>query len=469
MKGIEIAFVQNVKETLKFLDALCENLDNAIEHCRSEVRVYIDYNGDSIVISNDGKPISHLNEIVGNFTAHIDQTSDADMLPISYFGVGFKKAFLKLCDSDNGSVLNIYSRHKQPDVTFVASISYDGENIKESYQEMYVGDVDKVCFDEGTTFEIKGLDKKFWNVMSDVDSDDKNKIVNSVLSQFYQYVSERYGEITKRKGISIYINDEKVRYTDYPRLGNLGELKNVDGVHYVNGIIYNVHTYFPEYKGNRIQFKMISTYIPRNVEEELEDELVECPFTGKLYKRGDLGIVGVWTERGGRYMDIGGNVKAMFTDALNMNDNGQAIYHRGGCNRIRYVIFTDGNLEFFKITSNKTNEYNILTKEQIEEHCISVTEGKGGNKSNKTSKAKKNAVTSNNDGILDVSEILSMKVDDKVAEMIENCSLFPECVKHSLYGMYDDLKKPFEEIIRNFIKNAEDYESTKTDNPTKAA
>ena len=97
MKGIQKAFIEEVKEGMTFKEAVLEYVDNGFEHARSRVDIVFNQKENSFKCSNDGAPIQHISEIVCDFTTHIEQSNIGSYnKPISNFGKGFKKAFLKL-------------------------------------------------------------------------------------------------------------------------------------------------------------------------------------------------------------------------------------------------------------------------------------------------------------------------------------------------------------------------------------
>jgi hypothetical protein len=495
MKGIQKAFIEEVKEGMTFKEAVLEYVDNGFEHARSRVDIVFNQKENSFKCSNDGAPIQHISEIVCDFTTHIEQSNIGSYnKPISNFGKGFKKAFLKIGDMGNGSTINIFAKDKLYNVTQYASINsvYKDENcINQTGADIWRYN-DVIPYEEGTLMEIKGIENSFWISVED----------------FENYCADRYGLISRLKKIDLYINGKQIKFKDYCRLENLGDNINKDGVYVINDIVYWVKTYCPSHpKYGKVEFKCVYVFISRKAESEKT-----------IDSRGGLADSGYYTFRGYRIMDCGGNAQKMFA-------NMPAQFNTGGCERFRVAIFTDNALDFFGIRSNKslgilpftdndklkeykingqtmytifrqdsvtfgslntdesknfreTGQYNELTDEMIRNRCKTYTDKKKEErvikKSTKLEKAKKvvSEINSNTiDESISVEDFISGKPSDTISNLIDSSPLLTNREKNLLYSVVNGIKAKnnIEEIIKKAINSIEDYEISNSSNTAKAA
>lgn len=338
MKGTQKVLIEEVKERMSVKSAITEFIDNSFDHARTRIDIIIDQNSNTIKCMNDGIPMSGINNYVSNFTSHIEQTHKKNQ--ISKFGKGSKKAFIKLGDSKNGSILHIYSKDKDYNKIQYASITMKEKKNDECFEESYVDfikDTSVIPYNEGTCMVIQNVDKAIWTDIHGMNEDDGSE--RNDYNNLISYCKEHYGLVAYTNKVELYVNNVKIEFEDPCLLLNLGNNINKDGCYLIDGICYWVHTYICKNATTKenAKFKTVYAYIPRM---RLSDK--EMP-RSKGYEM----YAGYYTYYGNRLMDNGGNYRKFFNRC-------PSNLTTGGCDRIRVAIFTDNNEKFFNITSTKS-------------------------------------------------------------------------------------------------------------------
>lgn len=493
INGTDKALIEEVKEEMNVESALSEFIDSGFDYAKSRIDVFLNEEENCIKCMNDGTPMKNINKYVDYFHAHMAQDVMKKNL-ISTFGKGTKKAFLKLGDAKNGSVMNIYAKDKDVNIVEHASLSMrinknGGDCFNVEHVEVLKGS-NVIPYTEGTCMEIQNVENKCWQAIHGI-----NEETGERRDDYYRtmrYCKEHYGLISSKNNIDLYINGEKVDFEDPCFIIKLGENINKDGVYIIDGICFWVQTYKCRDRKTKkdVKIKFVYTYIPRMTYSNKEFSKMKHERTFEEYS-------GYYTYYRNRLMDNGGNFRKFFAKSPSKLTT-------GGCDRIRIAIFVDGNEEFFGITSTKSegikpfkdndnftnykidgttlytvvrqdvmsfallNDYDkkdsqakSFTVDDLKKVCKTYTSSKKEVKdtvhTNEEVSKIFNTVTEYN-----VNEFVSRSINDVLAEKIDTCPYITQREKDLLYYILyvSQLKKRLspEEIINNALNEIKKYE-----------
>lgn len=332
----DLALIQQVRETMSFIDAGLEPIDNAFD-AKGTKNIYVDMNEEdkSFTVYNDGEPMTteEMDAFCKNYIYHNDQNNGD---PIGLMGKGGKMSAIKIGDTSDGkkAYLKLTSFSKNA----VAPVEQTVE-IKESKENncltcnggVLINDKTKMrSLKRGQYYRIENCSDEFFAKAKD----------------FGNAISTTYGfkYFTTRQ--KVFFNGEEIDYRDFMYFKVLGDrindtTVNEGKVYHLNGLWFKVKTHlFKNDKGDQFKFQTISLYIPRATVSNKD-----------LDSDGDMSRVGIYTYRGNRLMDHGNNITKMFSRGSGLISKA----HTGGCNRCRLSINTDLDTNnYFKIQANKS-------------------------------------------------------------------------------------------------------------------
>lgn len=324
-KGMCIAYLSKVKESMRPVQAIEEYVDNMIQRNAKEVHINIDNDNHVIEVigkGTDTMPFESMVEYAEKYIYH--SFSEDDKYKISLKGVGSKDAAICLSNyMEKGFGRYIFMSGKPGEK--VSKLEWD------------------VCLDEDVLTKKKvdlipnddDLDGSLIRIENSISIHGKS--INFIKSDFSKVYSALISE-----GLKIFVNDEELVAFDPIYTNLLGDKKDEDGLHNtMEGMVYHI-----------IKHKTFHSNVYPSVQFNVKLTLFGCTPLAKskgiTHKLDELGTRnnGVFIKLGGRYVEYGGNVEKM----LDMAGTG------GGSGRHRICIDIDSlGADIFGVTSNKGN------------------------------------------------------------------------------------------------------------------
>ncbi len=322
-KGMNIAYLSKVKESMTAVQAIEEYVDNMIQKNAKEITVSIDNEKNVIEIvgnGSDAMPFESMVEYGENYIYHNVGADDKNK--ISLKGVGSKDAAICLAD---------YEEKGYGKLIFMSG------KIGDKLSKL----VWTICKDEDVLSK-----KEIGIVENDINLNGSLvRIVNSIPinGHVVKFIREDFAKIYSRfiaNGLKMVVNGEEIKAFDPLYFNLLGDNKDKEGLHNtMDGMMYHIvkNITFHNVKYSSIKFDVKLTMVGFTPAAKAK---------GVINKRDEGGTKsnGVYIAKGKRFVEYGGNMDSM------MNRAGTG----GGTGRRRICLEIDDiGAEVFGITSNK--------------------------------------------------------------------------------------------------------------------
>ena len=322
-KGMNIAYLSKVKESMTAVQAIEEYVDNMIQKNAKEINLNIDNENNVIEIVGNGGNVMSYESMVNYAEKYIyHNVSESDKNKISLKGVGSKDAAICLAN---------YEEKGYGQLVFMSG------KIGDKLSKL----VWTICLDEDVLSQ-----KQIDIVDNDINLNGSLvRIVNSIdiSGHVVKFIKEDFAKIYSRfiaDGLKLVVNGEEIKSFDPMYFNLLSTNVDKEGLHNtMEGMMYHIvknktfhNVTYPSIKFD-VKLTMVG-FTPAAMAKGITNKLDE----------GGTKSNGVYVNIGGRYVEHGGNMDNM----INRAGTG------GGTGRRRMCLDIDSvGAEIFGITSNK--------------------------------------------------------------------------------------------------------------------